>query len=117
MINIDDFKLSMLLYADDIVLLACNETDMQKMLDKLHDWCKRWRVLINTNKPKVVDVRSDRRQRTSFQFKIGDNELEVTSHYKYLGVITRKGLHHTQKISQKVVGVHYEPLSQIRSFV
>jgi hypothetical protein len=45
-VNIGDSKLSILLYADDIVLVALSEADMQNMLNKLHDWCKRWRVLI-----------------------------------------------------------------------
>ena len=47
-INVGDAKISLLLYADDIVMVAYNEQDMQTILKKLHDWCKRWRVLINT---------------------------------------------------------------------
>jgi hypothetical protein len=34
-VNIRDSKLSILLYADDIVLVALSEADMQNMLDKL----------------------------------------------------------------------------------
>jgi hypothetical protein len=45
-VNIGDSKWSILLYADDIVLVALSEADMQNMLNKLHDRCKRWRVLI-----------------------------------------------------------------------
>ena len=53
-------KLSTLLYADDIVLLAKNEEDLQNMLDILHKWCIKWRVLINTNKSKCVHFRKGR---------------------------------------------------------
>lgn len=51
-VNIRDSKLSILSYANDIVLVALSEADMQNtcMLDKLHNWCKCWRVLINTDK-------------------------------------------------------------------
>lgn len=86
-IDIHSKKLSLLLYADDIVMFATNENDMQLMLNTLHNWCKKWRVLINTDKSKVVHFRSGRRPRTSFQFKIGDNMLQITEQYKYLGVI------------------------------
>ena len=60
---------------------------MQQLLDTLHNWCKRWRVLVNTDKSKVVHFRRGRRQRTEFVFKVGDNVLELTEKYKYLGVI------------------------------
>ena len=43
-IAIEDIKISIVLYADG------NESDMQKLLDTVHNWCKRWRVLINTDK-------------------------------------------------------------------
>ena len=85
-INVGEAKLSILLYADDIVMVAYNEQDMQILLDKLHDWSKRWRVLINTEKSKVMHFRTGRRKRSEFQFQIGDNILELTEKYKYLGV-------------------------------
>ena len=40
-INVGEDKVSLLLYTDDIVMVAYNERDMQLLLDKLHDWCKR----------------------------------------------------------------------------
>ena len=39
-IDIDNEKLAIVLYADDMVLLAENEKDPQKMLDVLNCWCK-----------------------------------------------------------------------------
>ena len=80
-IAIEDIKISILLYADD------NESDMQKLLDTVHNWCKRWRVLINTDKSKITHFRSARRRRSEVQFKVGDNILEIVTTYKYLGVI------------------------------
>ena len=55
--HIGEKNVSALLYADDIVLLAKSERDLQTLLDKLHDWCNRWRVLINTDKSKCVHFR------------------------------------------------------------
>ena len=53
-------KLSMLLYADDIALIGKSPEDLQCMLDTLHLWCKRWRVLINTDKSKCIHFRRTR---------------------------------------------------------
>ena len=38
-VKIDDDTVGILLYADDIVLLADNEKEMQDMLDILNNWC------------------------------------------------------------------------------
>ena len=43
-INIADKKLPMLLYADDIAMVANNEEDLQQLLNKLYCWCKKWKV-------------------------------------------------------------------------
>ena len=84
--DIDGRKVSMLLYADDIVIFARTEHDLQKTLDVLHEWCKRWRVLINTDKSKCIHFRKGRTSQTEHLFKIGNNILETVDTYKYLGV-------------------------------
>ena len=77
----------MLLYADDIVLMAKSGEDLQTMLNQMHDWCKRWRVLINAGKSKCMHFRKGRTQRTNFSFKLGNDVLETVERYRYLGVI------------------------------
>ena len=113
-IAVDDIKISILLYADDILLVTYNESDMQKLLDTVHNWCKRWRVLINTDKLKVMHFRSARRRRSEVQFKVGDNILEKVTTYKYLGVIfeEKRISKKTLNIWQKVVGELSELLFQ-----
>ena len=46
-IPIGSRKIHILLYADGIVLLAENESDLQKLLNKLHEWCKKWQLQLN----------------------------------------------------------------------
>ena len=45
---------------------------------------------MNTDKSKVVHFRKGRRHRTDFEFKIGNNVLELTEKYKYSGVFFTK---------------------------
>ncbi len=40
-INIDNIKVAILLYADDIILLTDNKVDSPNILDKLNEWCKK----------------------------------------------------------------------------
>jgi hypothetical protein len=85
-LELDGKKLSLLLYADDIVCIAKTEDDLQRILDTLRDWCRRWRVLINTEKSKCIHFRRGRAACTDVSFKIGENILQLVDSYKYLGV-------------------------------
>ena len=51
------FRLAMLMFADDIVLIAENECKLQCLLDVLHEWCVKWEVQINPKKTQVVHFR------------------------------------------------------------
>ena len=44
----NDRLVNSLAYADDIVLLAPTEEGLQKLLNITHEWCRKWRVVINT---------------------------------------------------------------------
>ena len=85
-LEIGDDQLALLLYADDIVLLAPTEESLQLMLNKLNEWCAKWRLLINQEKTKIVHFRPVSIQETQYNFVCGELALEKTSTYKYLGL-------------------------------
>ncbi len=41
-VKVDDLIVSILLYADDVILLAEHEKDPQKMLNVAAGWCWNW---------------------------------------------------------------------------
>lgn len=49
--------ISLLLYADDIALIAGTESDMQAILDLVTEWWNNWNLQININKSKVMHFR------------------------------------------------------------
>ena len=51
---LNDERLSILKYADDILLLAESAEDIQSMLNELSKWTKRWRLSVNIDKTKVM---------------------------------------------------------------
>ena len=54
--NINGRKMSMLLYADDIILVANDARDLQRMIDMFDNWCK-WRSLcVNPYTTKVMQL-------------------------------------------------------------
>ena len=49
-INVNGQYVCLLLYADDLVLLAENEKDLQMLLDITQEWCHKWKLNINREK-------------------------------------------------------------------
>ena len=80
-------SLCALLYADDIVIFSDTEANLQTLLNTVNKWCCQWRLKINLNKTNIVHIRKQSQNRTQFQFKIGENNIEIKETYKYLGCI------------------------------
>ena len=83
----DDELISILLYADDIVLLSANERDMQTIVNCLASWCNAWGLTINFNKSKMVHFRAPSVHRSEVEIECGVSKLEFVDSYKYLGVL------------------------------
>lgn len=86
-VNVDNDCIGILLYADDIVLLAENQLDLQRLLNALHDWCNINDMFINRDKSKVVHFRPASMPRSDVIFKCGVNVLETIGTYTYLGIV------------------------------
>jgi hypothetical protein len=85
-VELDDTRVSLLMYADDIVLLAPDSESLQQMLDLVYNWCNKWKLSINSDKTKVLHFRKETVQRSDVVFKCGDHVLEYVDSYKYLGL-------------------------------
>ena len=85
-ITVDDQTVGILLYADDIVLLAEQENELQLMLNIVAEWCWKWRLEANQEKPQIVHFRPKSLKRSSVAFHFGQIRLLYTEKYKYLGL-------------------------------
>ena len=72
-----NLNISILLYADDIVLLAENEVNLQLMLSTLEKWCRDWKLDVNLN---VLALRSC--QLESLNVPNGESQSTLTGYYK-----------------------------------
>lgn len=77
-------KIIVLLYADDTIILANCEKDLQYSFDRFNSYCQQWKLKVNANKTKVVIFGA--KKTSHFNFKIGHQTIEITDRYKYLGV-------------------------------
>ena len=84
---IGDIKLSHLLWADDLVLLALDPDSLQQLINILSQYCIDWGLTVNMEKTAVmVFNRSGRILNGSRVFTYGNCKIESVKEYCYLGV-------------------------------
>ncbi|XP_076072119.1 uncharacterized protein LOC143043825 [Mytilus galloprovincialis] len=86
-INIGDDMVSCLLYADDLVIMSDSADGLQSQLDSLHKWTKDHLMTVNYDKSKVMHIRKTTVNQCGHTFMFGDKTLELTSKYRYLGLV------------------------------
>ena len=69
--------MTILVYADDIAIIAENEENLQIMLNKLNEWCEKWHLTINNGNSQVVHFRKkNRKAKRTFSFNIGSMNIK-----------------------------------------
>ena len=78
-----------MLYADDVILLAESEQDLQTQMNSLGTYANIFQMEVNQKKTKVLifDKSAKLKKRPSKMWTIGDVKIEEDRIYKYLGVI------------------------------
>ena len=79
-------RVSCLFYADDLVLLAYNRSQMQRSLNCLQDYCRSNELIVNTEKTKLV-VFSAIKKVPRTPLTLNGSILKVVEEYTYLGVV------------------------------
>ena len=77
---------SLLLYANDIVLLSESEHELQRHLNALDDFCTQRGLVVNLGKTKVLIFHTSAQVRTKCHLTISHSPVEVVGSYVYLGV-------------------------------
>lgn len=82
-----DTRISHLLYAEDLVLLATSETGLHRNITEVHEFCKNLGLALNIEISKIMAFsKTGRVLKDKFRLNIGGEELEYVTQYKYLVV-------------------------------
>ncbi|MCG8034648.1 MAG: endonuclease/exonuclease/phosphatase family protein, partial [Candidatus Thiodiazotropha taylori] len=90
-IDVNMFKMFLLLYADDIVLFANSADELQEGLNMLSDYCQRWKLKINVSKTKIMVFRKGGILPRNLAFYYDGELLEIVSKFRYLGIVFTAG--------------------------
>lgn len=88
-LNIDGFNdILMLLYADDLGILADTEVDLRRKLGTLKEYCDKNGLTINSSKTKIVVFRNGGVVPKHKNFYLNHNSdlIEIVNSYTYLGI-------------------------------
>jgi len=83
--TIEELQLYLLLFADDTVLFSYTKHGLQELLNKLHVYCQKWDIHVNTNKTVAMVFQPGSRKQEVEIFYDGA-KLTVVKQFTYLGV-------------------------------
>ena len=102
-VQLHDTIVCVLMYADDMALVAHSPEDLQRMLNALHAYCSQWHMFMNVIKTKVVVFHKSptmgrsaaEKKRLSdthayirgLTFLYNGEVVEIVSEFKYLGIV------------------------------
>ena len=78
-------NLFVLLYADDTVIFSDSINGLQVGLEKIKQYCERWKLFLNVNKCKIM-IFSRGKVRNRPDFFIGLEKIEIVDNFLYLGL-------------------------------
>ena len=85
-------KLYKISYADDTVIMAESEKELNDTLNKIKSNLQKWSIEINPKKTKCMVVTDNVTQKIDIQ--IGDDKLEQVSNFQYLGLWINETMKH-----------------------
>ena len=100
-VRLEGRLVQMLLYADDMVLLADTPQTLQRQLDLLHEFCLTKDMEVNVPKTEIVVFRHSQRPVAGagvWSWQYNGQPLQVSAEFRYLGII----LHDTRGVMAAV---------------
>lgn len=83
---IDNMNIRVLMYADDIVMLADDVNILQKMICNLEKYCLSWGMEVNLSKSEILIFRKGGRISRNEAWTFNGEVVRIAKEYKYLGI-------------------------------
>ena len=80
-------RVPVLLYADDLAMVATSPEGLQAQLDLLHAYAAKWKLTVNIDKTKAVIFRQSSTNQVYPPPIYNGASIELVESFKYLGVV------------------------------
>lgn len=98
---VKNLNIRLLLYADDIVVMADDVKVLQKMINNLENYCSNWNLQVNLLKSKIMVFRNGGRYASNEKWTYAGNEIEIVNEYNYLGMTITPKCVFTKHVEKK----------------
>ena len=86
-VEIQLINIFLLMYADDTVLIAETADGLQKMLDALLTYTKKWNLTVNIDKTKILVFKNGKKLTGHVNWTYDGKNIEVVDQFNYLGML------------------------------
>ena len=107
------FKLYILLYAEDTVILAQSREELQAALNAMYLYCNSWDLKINPSKTKIT-IFCNRKFQHNYVFTYNGQALEIDKNFVFLGTMFSYNGRFLKKNQRMVEQVHKTMFSALR---
>ena len=80
-IKLHDRLVTVLAYADDIVLMAQTQAGLQTLLNCLENWCRKWKLKVNLTKTRIMHMRQAGVKETTYGYQYDGKLLDQANSY------------------------------------
>lgn len=100
-VDVNGLNIKVLMYADDIVMIAENPEVLQNMINQLEVYCNLWNMELNLSKSEIMIFRRGGRLANNEKWSYRGETVRITSEYCYLGFILTPKLSFTKHIAKR----------------
>lgn len=80
-LEVKDFNLFLIMYADDMVIFSESISGLQNMLDTLYEYTSKWPLSVNTSKTKIVAFRNEGKVNANEKWFYDNKEIEIVDSF------------------------------------
>ena len=84
---LNNYPVSHLFFADDLILMSETSSGLQKLIDQLSQYCTDMKLEVNINKSKAMVFSKEQNKMNDYRFHFNLHTLHIVHEYKYLGLI------------------------------
>ena len=84
---LNNYPVSHLFFADDLILMSETSSGLQKLIDQLSQYCTDMKLEVNINKSKAMVFSKEQNKMNDYRFHFNLHTLHIVHTYKYLGLI------------------------------
>ena len=115
-ISVGDVNIKVLMYADDIVILAETVDDLQLKIRGLEEYNNRWGLKLNLEKSKIMIFQRGGKTSVREHWKYRGCEIGVVGEYKYLGMLLTPRLTYSSHVLSRAAAARVGINTLYRSF-